>query len=85
MILCGQHSLYIFCVGIVLSVLGHFLLAEFYGGIPMQFAVNLVGMGLMIVIAFLLEWYKTASGRPPASRPRPRQAALPAASSESPR
>ena len=32
-ILCGQHSLYVFCVGIVLSVLGHFLLAELYGGI----------------------------------------------------
>jgi len=85
-ILCGQHSLYIFCVGIVLSVLGHFLLAEFYSGIPMQFAVNLVGMGMMIAIAFLLEWYKTASRRPPGSRPgrRPRHAAMHAASSESP-
>ncbi len=86
-ILCGQHSLYIFCVGIVLSVLGHFLLAEFYSGIPMQFAVNLVGMGMMIAIAFLLEWYKTASRRPPGSRPgrRPRHAAMHAASSELPR
>ncbi len=67
------------------AVLGHFLLAEWYGGSLMQVAVNLVGMGLMVVIAFLLEWYKTASGRPPAPRPRSRPAALPAASSESPR
>ena len=35
-ILCGQHSLYVFCLGIVLAVLGHFVLSEFYGELPMQ-------------------------------------------------
>jgi hypothetical protein len=64
-IICGQQSLYIFCLGIVLSVLGHFLLAEFSGGFFMQAGVNLVGVGTMIAVALLLNWFKNASRRPP--------------------
>ncbi|HVA15952.1 MAG TPA: OpgC domain-containing protein [Stellaceae bacterium] len=63
-IVCGQQSLYIFCLGIVLSVLGHFLLAELSGGFVMQALVNLVGLGTMIAVAALLDWFKTASRRP---------------------
>jgi hypothetical protein len=63
-ILCGQQSLYVFCVGILLSVLGHFLLAELSGGLFMQIAVNIGGIGLMVGIAAVLEWFKTASRRP---------------------
>ena len=53
-ILCGQHSLYIFCLGIVLAVLGHFVLNEFDGTLAMQVVVNLVGFALMIGTAALL-------------------------------
>ena len=63
-IICGQQSLYIFCLGIVLSVLGHFLLAEASGGFFMQVGVNLVGIGTMIAVALLLNWFKNASRRP---------------------
>jgi hypothetical protein len=63
-IICGQQSLYIFCLGILLSVLGHFFLAEFSGGILAQIAVNLGGLGIMIGVAAMLEWYKVASRRP---------------------
>ncbi len=63
-IVCGQHSLYIFCLGILLSVLGHFFLAEFSGGILAQIAVNLGGLGVMIGVAAILEWYKAAARRP---------------------
>jgi hypothetical protein len=67
-ILCGQHSLYVFCLGIVLAVLGHFVLSEFYGELPMQLIVNLVGFAVMIGTATLLAWYKAAgSARPPGS------------------
>jgi hypothetical protein len=66
-IICGQQSLYIFCLGIVLSVLGHFLLAEFSGRFFMQVGVNLVGIGTMIAVALLLNWFKTASRRSPRS------------------
>jgi hypothetical protein len=63
-IVCGQQSLYIFCIGIVLSVLGHFLLAEFSGGFVMQAAVNIVGIAVMIAVAALLDWFKKISRRP---------------------
>jgi hypothetical protein len=59
-ILCGQHSLYIFCLGILLAVLGHFVLSEFYGTLPMQIGVNLVGFAVMIGVASMLAWYKAA-------------------------
>ena len=29
---CGRHSLHIFCLGILLSVTGHYVLTELYGG-----------------------------------------------------
>ncbi len=63
-IVCGQQSLYIFCIGIVLSVLGHFLLAEFSGGWVMQAAVNVIGIAVMIAVAALLDWFKAISRRP---------------------
>jgi hypothetical protein len=63
-IICGQQSLYIFCLGILLSVLGHFLLAEYYGGFVMQVAVNVVGAAVMIGVAAMLNWFKTAARRP---------------------
>jgi hypothetical protein len=68
-ILCGQQSLYIFCLGILLSVLGHFLLAETSGGALTQIAVNVGGIGSMIGVAALLDWFKTASRRPRAIPP----------------
>jgi hypothetical protein len=59
LILCGQHSLQVFCLGILLSVLGHFALTEWSGGLPMQVAVNAVGFALMIGTAALIAWYRT--------------------------
>jgi hypothetical protein len=61
-ILCGQHSLYVFCLSIVLALCAHFVLTEFYAAIPMQILVNLVGFALMIGTASLLAWYRAASG-----------------------
>jgi hypothetical protein len=65
-VLCGQQSLYVFCLGIVLAVLGHFVLSEFYASLPMQLAVNLVGFALMFGTASLITWYKTAANAAPA-------------------
>ena len=62
-IICGQNSLYIFCFGIVLSVLGHFVLSDIDARLSMQVAVNVVGFGLMVGLAALLQWFKTASRR----------------------
>ena len=35
-ILCGQHSLEIFCLGVFLAFAAHFVMVEFYGGTAMQ-------------------------------------------------
>jgi hypothetical protein len=60
-ILCGQNSLYIFCLGILLAVLGHFVLAEVSDRLPVQLLVNLLGIAVMIAIAGLIAWYKKVS------------------------
>ncbi|HTE85870.1 MAG TPA: OpgC domain-containing protein [Dehalococcoidia bacterium] len=69
-ILCGQHSLQVFCLGILLSVLGRFIVSSVSGSIWMQLAVNLAGLALMIALAALMAWYKKKS-RPPAAAPVP--------------
>ena len=59
-VVCGRNSLHIFCVGILLSVIGHLVLNEFFGGIFMQLLVSTAGIAIMIAIAFLMEWFATA-------------------------
>lgn len=66
-VVCGQNSLYVFCLGIVLSLLGHFVLSDIDSGVGMQIAVNLVGIVLMIATAAMIQWFKTASRRAPAA------------------
>jgi hypothetical protein len=61
-IICGRNSLYIFCLGILLSVLGHLVLSEFFGSILMQCAVSAVGVAIMIGVAALIEWYSASQG-----------------------
>ena len=63
-VLCGQNSLYIFCLGILLAVLGHFVLAQISSRMAVQVAVNLAGAAAMIGVAFMITWYKKA-GRAP--------------------
>jgi len=63
-LICGRNSLYIFCLGILLSVLGHLVLNEFFGGVAMQLAVSVAGVVIMIAVAALLEWFVAAQGTP---------------------
>ena len=63
-LVCGRNSLYIFCLGILLSVLGHLVLNEFFGGLAMQFAVSAAGVIIMIAVAALLEWFVAAQSTP---------------------
>jgi hypothetical protein len=58
MILCGQHSLEIFCIGVALAFAGHFVLAEVAGGPWTHFLVSVVGIAIMCAAAWLLSWYK---------------------------
>ena len=72
LIRCGQQSLEIFCLGILLSALGHFILSEYESGIIMQLTVNAVGLATMFLTAGLIDWYKRMD-RLPALQPAPAQ------------
>jgi hypothetical protein len=66
-VICGRNSLHIFCLGILLSVLGRLVLNEFFGGIPMQLVVSAAGIAIMIGVAAFMEWFaaaQRASGGP---------------------
>jgi hypothetical protein len=58
LILCGQHSLEIFCIGVFLAFAGHFILAEVSGGAAMHFIISVSGIVVMSAAAWLFSWYK---------------------------
>jgi hypothetical protein len=64
LVLCGQQSLETFCLGILLSALGHFVLSEYDSAIAVQLAVNLAGILAMCLTARMIDWYKTMGRMP---------------------
>src|SRR6266481_4418872 len=64
LVLCGQQSLEIFCLSILLSALGHFILAEYDSAIAMQLAVNAAGIVAMFLTAGMIDWYKAMDRMP---------------------
>jgi hypothetical protein len=63
LILCGQHSLEIFCLGVFLAFAGHFVLAEGGGGAALHTLVTVVGILIMWGVAWLISWYKRVAGK----------------------
>jgi len=61
-IVCGQHSLEIFCLGIFLSFAGHFVLTEISGRVAMQVLVSMAGIEIMTATAALITWYQVMEG-----------------------
>jgi hypothetical protein len=68
-ILCGQHSLEVFCLGVFLSFTGHFILVEVSPRLWMQITISIAGVILMVALAGLLRWYKKIEGRRPGPHP----------------
>jgi len=71
-IVCGQHSLEIFCLGVFLSFAAHFVFTEVSNRVVVQFAVSLLGILVMVAAAAVLSWYKRVERqgpRPPATKP----------------
>lgn len=62
-ILCGQHSLEIFCLGVFLAFAAHFIMIEIYGGILMQIVLSVAGILIMVATAALISWYKKIESR----------------------
>jgi hypothetical protein len=69
-ILCGQHSLEIFCLGVFLAFAGHFALVDISGAFWMQVVISLLGIVVMVATAALITWYKNLEGRSPGPRPK---------------
>jgi hypothetical protein len=73
-IVCGQHSLETFCLGVFLAFAGHFMFTEVSNRLLMHVIVSVSGIVIMVAVAALVSWYKRMERR----GPRP-PAALPAA------
>jgi hypothetical protein len=58
LILCGQHSLEIFCVGVFLAFVGYFVLTELSAGLLLHFVAAFVGILIMTAVAWSNSWYK---------------------------
>ena len=72
-IVCGQHSLETFCLGVFLSFAGHFVFTEVSNRLAMQIAVSAAGIVIMVAAAALVSWYKKMERRgprPPTATPR---------------
>jgi hypothetical protein len=57
-ILCGQQSLAVFCVGVFLSFAGHFVLVTSSGSLTEQVFVSVSGIAIMILVASYISWSK---------------------------
>jgi hypothetical protein len=68
-IICGQHSLETFCLGVFLSFAGHFIFTEISDRLPTQILVSAAGIAIMVGAAWLLSWYKRVERRGPGPRP----------------
>jgi hypothetical protein len=68
-IITGQHSLEIFCLGVFLAFAAHFLFTEVSNRLPMQIAVSLAGIVIMVGVAWLISWYRHAERQRPGPRP----------------
>ncbi len=75
-IVCGQHSLEIFCSGVFLAFAGHFAMVELSDGLGMQILVSAVGIVAMVAVAVLITWYKNVEGKKHGPRQTPANADL---------
>ncbi len=61
-ICCGQNSLPIYCLGVLLAFAGHLALFSISDGLAMQLAVSFVGIAAMIATAALLSLFSNKPG-----------------------
>jgi hypothetical protein len=54
LILCGQHSLAIFCLGVFLSFAAHWILVQYGNGFFRQLIVSGAGIVIMVAVAWFL-------------------------------
>ncbi|MET4221819.1 hypothetical protein ACVWWG_007225 [Bradyrhizobium sp. LB7.2] len=70
-IVCGQQSLAVFCVGVFLSFVGHFELSMSSGSLFAQIFVSVAGIAIMTTVAYYISWSKKQDKplKPPPPKP----------------
>jgi hypothetical protein len=63
LVLCGQHSLEIFCFGVFLAFAGYFVLIQSSGGVGLHLLVGILGILIMTAASWLNSWYKHSDGK----------------------
>ncbi len=58
-ILCGQRSLPVFCLGTFLSFAAHWILVQIAGGVIVQLFVSILGLAILTFAAWLITWYRS--------------------------
>jgi len=56
---CGQHSLEVFCLGVVLAFAGYVAVVGTPSSATSQILVPVLGIGAMMVLGALVSWYGT--------------------------
>ena len=72
LVVCGQQSLAVFCVGVFLSFVGHFVLSLSSGSLFAQIFVSVTGIAIMTIVAYYISWSKRQD-KPLPSRRRPKR------------
>lgn len=62
---CGENSLEIYCVGVLLSLLAHLLSLRISGGVASQIALSVAGILWLVGLAMLSTWIVIGSRRQP--------------------
>jgi len=73
LVVCGQQSLAVFCVGVFLSFIGHFTLMLSSGSLLAQILVSSAGIAIMTTVAYYISWSKRQD-KPLPKVPAPKQA-----------
>ena len=71
-IVCGQHSLETFCLGVFLAFAGHFVFTEVSNRLLTHVIVSVAGIAIMVAAAAMVSWYKRIERqgpRPPSIKP----------------
>ena len=63
LVLCGQFSLQIYCLGVFLAFAGYFVLTEASGGLALHILVGLLGILIMCAVATLFSWFKRSADK----------------------
>jgi hypothetical protein len=58
LVVCGQQSLAVFCVGVFLSFVAHFQLSVSSGSLLAQIFVSITGIAIMTIVAYYISWSK---------------------------